>query len=123
MQTVDDVYLGQRLVRPRAQLVPGLLETQGVGLGILGTEPRERAKKTARDTDIGRLETDVVIEEGLRTVPLLAFPIGEPADRDQVRALEQTEPVVELEPDAGVELRRDVVEASGGNPSVHGDTG
>ena len=45
---------------------------------------------------------------------LLALAVGEPADGEQIRRLEQPDAVVEVETHAGVELLGDVGEAGGG---------
>ena len=86
MQPVDDVDLGQRLVRALAQLVPRLLERHRVGAVVARLEAGERAEQAARDADVGRLEADVVVVEGARAVALLALAVREPADAQQIGA-------------------------------------
>ena len=41
-------------------------------------------------------------------MPALALPVGEPANGEQVRALEQTDAVVEREPEAGLDFVGDI---------------
>ena len=53
-------------------------------------------------------------------MPLLALAIGEPADRQQIRRLEQAHAVVETQALAGVELVGDVGEAGGGETGASG---
>ena len=108
VQPVDHVHLGQRLVLPDTQLVPHLFEAQGVGAVIAGLQPRERAEQTVGHADVGRLDADVVVEEGAPGVPLLALAVGQPAEGEQIRAGEQPHPVVELEPGPRLELVGDV---------------
>ena len=52
---------------------------------------------------------------------LLALAIGQPADGEQIRRLEQADAVVERQPLAGVELVGDVGEA--GAPQTRGGKG
>jgi len=49
-----------------------------------------------------------VVVERAAGVQLLAPPIGEPPDREQVRTREQTTPVIERQALAGVELVGDI---------------
>src|SRR5258708_6230032 len=114
METVDDVDLGQRLMRALPELVPGLLQRHRVGAVVARLEARERAEQTTGDADVGRLEPDVVVVEGARAVAFLALPVGEPPDGQQISALEEPDAVGEIEPDASRELIRDVREAGGG---------
>ena len=108
VQAVDDVQLGERLIGALAQLVPRLLERHRVGLGHAGLQTRERAEQTARLADVGRLEAQVVVEVGARAVALLALAIGEPADGEQIRRLEQAHAIVERQPLAALQLLVDV---------------
>ena len=117
MQAVDDVDFGQRLAGALAQLVPGLLERHRVRAGIARPQPRERAEEAARDADVGRFEADVEVVVRARAVPPLALAIGQPAERERVRTLEQPHAVLEREPDAGVELLGDIRR---GRPAVRG---
>ena len=119
MQAVDDVDFGERLVGALPQLVPRLLERHRVGAGVARLQPRERAEQAARDADVGRLEADVVVVEGARAVALLALAVGQPADGEQIRRLEQPDAVGEIEAHAGVELLGDVGEAGGGETGQH----
>ena len=59
-------------------------------------------------TDVGRLEAQVVVEVGARAVALLALAIGQPADREQIRRLEQADALVERQPLAALQLLVDV---------------
>ena len=120
VQAVDDVDLGHRLIAAPAELVPGFLERHGVRPGVPRLEPREGAEQTAGDAHVGRFEADVVVVVGAAAVPLLAFAIGQPADRQQIGALEQTTPVVDRQPLAGVEPVRDVEEMRVREPRAHG---
>ena len=108
IQTVDDVQLGERLIGALAKLVPRLFERHRVGLGHAGLQPRERAEQATRLADVGRLEAQVVVEVGARAVTLLALAIGQPADGEQVRRLEQTHAIVERQPLAALQLLVDV---------------
>ena len=89
MQAVDDVDFGQRLMRALPELVPHLLERHRVGAGVTRLQPRERAEQAARDAHVGRFQADVEVVEGAPAVPLLALAIGEPANGEEIRALEQ----------------------------------
>ena len=113
MQPVDDVDFGEGLGGAAAELVPGFVERHRVGAGVAGLEPRERAEEAARHADVGRLDADVVVVEGLRAVPLLAFAIGQPAHRQEVGTVEKPHTVGEIEPDAGIQLVRNVRKAGG----------
>ena len=108
VQAVDDVEFGQRLVRALTQLVPRLLERHRVRLGHPGLQPRERAEQAARLADVGRLETQVVVEVGARAVALLALAVRQPADGQQIGRVEQADAVLEREPFAGLQLVVDV---------------
>ena len=91
-----------------AQLVPSLLQRHRVR-GVVGwLKPCERAEETARDTDIGGLEAQVVVEVGPGAVTLLARAVGEPPDRQQIRRREQPDAIFEAEPLAGAQLVIDV---------------
>ena len=61
-----------------------------------------------------------MVEEGLTGVPLLALAVGQPADGEEIRAGEEPDTVLELEPDAAVELVRDVEQPPGHEPGTHG---
>ena len=52
-------------------------------------------------------------------MPLLALAVREPADGEQIGALEQPHAVVERQPLAGVELVGDIGEAGGGDTAEH----
>ena len=101
MQAVDDVDLGERLVGALPQLVPRLLERHRVGAVVAGLQAGERAEQAARDADVGRLEADVVVVEGAGAVPLLALAVGEPADGERDRGVEQPDALGEIEALAG----------------------
>ena len=117
MQPVDDVDLGERLVRALPQLVEHLLERQRVSGRRLRRQPRERAEQAARDADVGRLEPDVEVVVGELAVPPLALAVGEVPDGEQIRAFEQPHAVLERQPLPRVDLRGDVGDAGGGDPS------
>ena len=119
MQAVDHVHLGQRLVGPLAQLAPGLLQAHRVRAVVTRLQPREGAEQAARDTHVGRLEAHVVVEERAAGVALLALPVGQPADRQQVRSVEQPDPVLQVETDASIQLVGNVPQPRRGNPRVH----
>ena len=53
-------------------------------------------------------------------MPLLALAVGEPADGEQVGAVEQPDAVARDQALAGVELVGDVGEAGGGEAGAHG---
>ena len=82
-------------------------------------QSRERAEETARDTDIRRLEPDVVVVERARAVALLPFAIGQPTDGEEIRRAERADTVVERQPDAGVELVGDVCETGCSKTAMH----
>ena len=110
------MQLGERLVGALAQLVPGLLERHRVRVAAsVGLQPRERAEQAARLADVGRLEAQVVVEVGARAVALLALAVREPADREQIGALEQAHAVLEREALARLELVVDVRQSGGRN--------
>src|SRR3990172_503374 len=111
MEPVDDVDLGERLAGTLPQLVPRLIEGHRVGAGIARLEPRERTEETARHADVGRLETDVVVVKRAAAVPLFALAIGEPANGQQIRAVEQPPTVRQVEAFAALEFLRDISEA------------
>src|ERR1051325_5124056 len=75
IQAVDDVELGEGLVRALAQLVPGLFERHRVCLGHTWLESRERAEQTTRLADVGRFEPQVVVEIGARAMTLFALTV------------------------------------------------
>ena len=114
VQAVDHVHLGEGLVLPSPQLVPHLIEGQGIGAVVTRPQPCERTEQTARDADVGRLDPDVVIEERLAGMPPFALAIGEPAQRQQVGAVEQPYAVLVEQPNPGVELFRDIEEPGPG---------
>ena len=95
MQAVDDVDFGERLVGALTQLVEDLLERERVGLRIVGLQARKRAEQAARFADVGRFEPQVVVVERRRAMPLLALAVGEPAQRMQVRRVEEPDAVVQ----------------------------
>ena len=49
----------------------------------------------------------------------LAFAIGEPADREEIRRVEETHAILELEAHTGVELLGDVDQACGAKAGKH----
>ena len=104
VQAVDDVDFGEGLMGALPQLVPRLFERHRVGAVIAGLQSRESAEETTGHADVGRLETDVEVVVGARAVPLLALAIRQPAERQRVGAVEQPQPVVEGQADAGFEL-------------------
>jgi hypothetical protein len=79
--------------------------------GVARLQPRERAEQAAGDADIRRFEPDVVVVERAGAVPLLALPVGEPADREHIRRVEQADAVRQIQTDAGCKLLFDVGEA------------
>ena len=119
VQSVDDVHLGKRPSGALAQLAPGLLEAHRVGAVVARLEAREGAEQAARHADVGRLQPDVVVEKGVVAVPLLALAVREPADGEQVRGLEEADPVAEVQANAFVELGRDVAKPGRSQPCVH----
>ena len=114
MQAVDHVHFGQGLVPPGPQLVPHLVERQGVGAVVTRLQPGERAEQTARDADVGRLDPDVVIEERPAGMPPFALAVGEPAQRQEVGAGEQPYAVLVAQPHPGVDLFRNIEEPGPG---------
>jgi hypothetical protein len=112
MQAVDDVDFGQRLMRPPAQFVPGLLERQRVRAGIARPQPRERAEQAGGDADVRRFDPDVVVVVGARSVALLALAVGQPSQSQQVRRFEQADAVGKREPLARRQLVGDLDQAS-----------
>ena len=76
-------------------------------------EPRERTEQARRLADVGRFEPQVVIEVGAIAVTALALAIGQPAERQQIRRLEQPHAIVERQPLARVDLVGDVGEPRG----------
>ena len=52
---------------------------------------------------------------------LLALAVGEPTQRERIRAAKERNAVVEREADAGVELPGDVIEPEGGQTAAHTD--
>ena len=52
-------------------------------------------------------------------MPPFPLAVGQPPDGDQVRALEQLDPVFGTQTDTVVELGGDVTQATGGEPRVH----
>jgi len=111
VQPVDDVDFGQWLVGSGTELGVDLLEGHRVRAGVTGPEPGERAEQARGFADVGRLEPQVVIEECARAVAPLALAIGEPAQREQVRRLEQAHAVVERQALARFDLSGDAVES------------
>src|SRR5688572_21934401 len=109
VEPVDDVKLGERLVRATPELVPRLFERHRIRRGIGRLQAREGAEQATRHAHVRRLETKVVVEIGARAMPFLAFAIRERADRQQVVAFEQAHtvgkaqafPCFELVADAG----------------------
>ena len=120
VQTVDHVYLGQGLVLPRPQLVPHLLQGQGVGTVVAGLQAGERAEQAACDADVGRLDADVVVEERPARVPPLALAVGQPTQRQQVGAGEQPHAVFVAQPHPVVELLGDIEQPSCGKARRRG---
>jgi hypothetical protein len=97
IEAVDDVQFGKRLVGTASKLVPRLLERHRVGRGIRRLKARERAEQAARDADVGRLETQVVVEVGARAVALLALAVRQRSDGKQIGCVEQRHAVLERE--------------------------
>ena len=52
-------------------------------------------------------------------MPAFALAVGEPADRQQIRRLEQTDAVGQVEPQTGVEFFSDVRKAGVRETGVH----
>src|SRR5262245_15246604 len=90
-------------MRAYAKLVPVLFERHRVRARVAGLEPGKRTEQAARDTHIGRLEPDVVVVERSAAVALLAFPIGEPANCQQI-GFEQPTSVGQSQPLTRIEL-------------------
>src|SRR5688500_4516995 len=111
IQSVDDVELGERLIRTLTKLVPRLFQRHRVRLGHTRLEAREGTEETARLADIRRLEAEVVVEIRSRAVTLLALTVGEPADGKQVRRVEELHAVFEREAFAGPQLVVDLGES------------
>ena len=110
----SDLWPGQWwLVRPLPQLLPRLLQRHRIGAGVTRLETRERAEQAARHADVGGLEPDVVVVESPMAVPALALAVGEPADGEQIRTVEQSDAFVEIEAQAGIELGGDIGQTGG----------
>ena len=114
VQAVDDVDFGERLMGALPQLVPSLLERHGVGAVVSRLQPGEGAEQAACDADVRRFEADVVVVEGARAVTLFALAIGEPADREKIRGLEELDAVAKIKALTLLDLLRDVDETGGG---------
>jgi hypothetical protein len=110
VQAVDDVDFGERLVGALAQLVPGLLERHGVRIGIARFQSSEGTEETARYADVRGFQADIEVVVGSRAVPFLALAIRQPSERQQVRTLEQTDTIVERQPDARFEFAIDILQ-------------
>jgi hypothetical protein len=119
MEPVDHVYFGQGLIGALPQLVPGLLERHRVGPGIAGLKASKRAEEAACDADVGRLEADVEVVVRAGAVALLALPVREPAQREEIGTLEEPHAIVERQPLAAVQLVRDPAESQRAQSSVH----
>ena len=117
MEAVDDVDFGERLVRALTQLVEDLFDRQRVGRRRIRRQARKRTEQAARDADVGRFEPDVEVVVGQLAVPALALAVGEVADGQQIRALEEPDAVLEREALPSVDLRRDVGNTGGRDPS------
>ena len=111
MQAVDDVNLGEGLMGALPQLVPRLFERHRVRPVVAGLQAGEGAEQAAGDTDVGRFEPDVEVVVGPRGVPLFAFAIGQPAERQRVRTVEERQAIVEGKADTGLEFVVDAGEA------------
>ena len=61
-----------------------------------------------------------MVEERAAAVAFLALAVGQPADREQVRAGEQPQPVGEVEADAPVQLVGNAAQPRRRDPGVHG---
>jgi len=110
VQSVDDVDFGEGLAGAVPELVPRLFQRHRVGAGIAGAQARERAEEAARDAHVGRLETDVDVVVGPPAVALLALAVGQPAERERVRAAEERDAVLERQPRPRLEPPRDIAE-------------
>src|SRR5207249_3512798 len=95
------------------ELVPCLLERHRVRARIAGLQARERAEQTTGNADVGGLEPDVVVVKRAVAVLLLALAVRQPANGEQIRTIEQSNPVGEIQPTAGVEFCGDVSQAGG----------
>ena len=104
MQSVDDVHLGERLPGTLPELTEDLLERHRVGAWIARLQAGKRTEQARRFADVGRFEPQVVIEVGARAVPPLALAVGEPADGEQVRSVEQADAVLERQACAAFQL-------------------
>jgi hypothetical protein len=72
---------------------------------------RECAELALHAADVGLIQIEVLDEVDLvRTAALPPSPVGQVAEREQVVALEEREPVLEIEALAGVDLLSDRVE-------------
>ena len=116
VEAVDDVDLGDGLVGAHAELVQRLLERERVGVLVAGLQARERAEQAVGHADVRGLEADVVVVEGQAAVALLALAVGQPAEGQRVRALEQADAVLERQPLAGVQFLPDVQQPRARNP-------
>ena len=107
VQAVDDVDFGERLVGALAQLVPGLLERHRVRAGVAGLAAARtsRTGSSRRRRWSPRAGCCSCSTCGRRAA--FALAIGQPADRQQVGAVEQPDAVLEIEAHAGLELLGD----------------
>ena len=64
-------------------------------------------------TALGCLEPNVVVVKRAVAVLLLALAVRQPANGEQIRTIEQSNPVGEIQPTAGVEFCGDVFQAGG----------
>ncbi len=91
----------RRVVHPRLELAPRLLERHRVRAGRALFELRERAEEARRDADVRHLDAHVAVEVRAVAVQPLAHLVGELADGDDVGVPEERDAVVEREPLAG----------------------
>jgi len=88
-------------------------------VALLSDIKRFLEQMVARDADVRRLDAYVVVEVGAALVALFAFPVGEPADGEQIGRLEQADAIGQVEPDAGVEFFSDFGQAGGSDTGLH----
>ena len=119
MEAVDYVDFRQWLLTAAPQLVPGLFERHCVRAGIAGFQPRERAEQAACNADIGRFDSNVVVEVRAPAVAALALSVGQPPDGQQIGRIEQTDAVDQVEPDASFKLVCDIQQAGGNQAGLH----
>ena len=116
VQAVDDVDLRDRIAGgdARAQLPPRLVVRHRVRALVARLQARERAEHAARLADVGGVDVQVAVEEGAVAVQALAHLVGQRADLEQVRVLEQRDAVGQRQRLARAHLVPDPGEAHAG---------